>query len=63
MTPSRQHERRAPPERAGRERGQRQRAALAVVVGAQQDQHVFDRDDDDQRPQDQRQHAEHGRRA
>ena len=36
------------------------RAALAVVVGAQQDQNVFDRDDDDQRPEDERQHAEHG---
>ena len=32
-----QHERRAPADRAERERGQRQRAALAVVVGAQQD--------------------------
>ena len=54
-----QHERRAPAERARRQRGQRERAALAVIVGAQQDQHVFDRHDDDQRPQDQRQHAEH----
>ena len=54
-----QHERRAPAERARRERRERERAALAVVVGAQQDQHVFERDDDDQRPQDHRQHAEH----
>ena len=49
----------APAERAGGERGQRQRAALAVVVGAQQHQHVFDRHHDHQRPHDQRQHAEH----
>ena len=45
--------------RALRQRHQRQRAALAVVVGAQQDHDVFERDDDDQRPEDQRQHAEH----
>ena len=31
-----------------------------VIVGAQQDQHVFERDDDDQRPEDEREHAEHG---
>ena len=49
----------APPECARRQRGQGQRAALPVVVGPQQQQHVFDRDHDDQRPQDQRQHAEH----
>ena len=47
------------PDRARSERHQRERAALAVVVGAQQDQHVFQRDDDDQRPQDQRHDAEH----
>ena len=46
-------------ERALRQRHQRQRAALAVVVGAQQDHDVFERDDDDQRPEDQRQDAEH----
>ena len=40
---------------------QRQRAAFAVIVGAQQEQHVFERDDDNQGPEDQRQHAEHGR--
>jgi len=39
------------------ERHQRQRAALAVVVRAQQEQHVFCRDDDKERPQDQRQHG------
>ena len=45
-----------------RERHQRQRPALAMVVGAEQDEHVFQRHHDDQRPQDQRQHAEHGLR-
>ena len=42
-------------------RGQRQhrdQAAFAVVVGAQDQQHVLQRDDDRQRPEDQRQHAE-----
>ena len=42
-----------------RQRHQRQRAALAVVVGAQDEQHVLERDDDDQRPEDQRHDAEH----
>ena len=46
-------------QRALTERHQRQRASLAVVVGAQQQQHVFCRDDDQERPQDQRQHPEH----
>ena len=41
----------------------RQRAALAVIVGAQQDQHVFGGDHDQQRPDDQRQNAEHDRLA
>ena len=50
-------------ERALAERHQRKRAALAVVVGAQQQQHVFCGDDDEQRPQDQREHAEHDDRA
>ena len=59
MTPRRKTKRGAPAERAGGQGRQRERAALAVVVGAQQDQHVFQRDDDDQRPQDQRQHAEY----
>ena len=59
MTPSMNTSGGAPAERARRQRRQRQRAAFAVVVGAQQDEHVFDRDDDDQRPQDQREHAEH----
>ena len=46
-------------ERARRQRRERQRAALPVIVGAQQDQHVFHRHGDDQRPDDERQHAEH----
>jgi hypothetical protein len=46
-------------DRALRQRHQRQRAALAIVVGAQEDDDVFQRHHHDQRPQDQRQHAEH----
>ena len=42
------------------QRHQRERAALALIVGAQQQQHIFAGNDQDQRPQDQRQHAEHG---
>ncbi len=38
---------------------QRQRPALAVVVGPHQDEDVFQRHNDDQRPEDQRQHADH----
>src|SRR6266550_1725504 len=52
---------RAAPERALRQRHQGERPTLPVVVGAQQDQHIFERDDDDQRPKDQREDAEHGR--
>ena len=52
-----------PAERARGQRHQRQRAAFAVVVGAQQDQHVFGGDDQEQRPDDQRQDAEHHRLA
>ena len=47
-------------------RHQRHDAALAVVVGAHHVADVLARDDDDQRPEDQRQHAQHvvvGRRA
>ena len=36
------------------QREQRQNAAFAVVVGAHDEDRVFDRDDDDQRPEDQR---------
>ena len=45
-------------QRSRRERGQRQRSALPVVIGAQEDQHVFERDDDNQRPQNERENAE-----
>ena len=45
-------------DRAIGERHQRKRTAFAVIVGAEQDQHVFDGDDQDQRPDDQRQDAE-----
>ena len=41
------------------ERQQREDAALAVVVGAHHEDQVLDRDDERQRPEDQRQHAEH----
>ena len=43
-----------------RQRHERQRAALAIIVGIEQDHDVFQRDGDDQRPQDEREHAEHG---
>jgi hypothetical protein len=43
-------------DRALRQRHQGQRAALAVVVRAKQDQHIFQRHHDNQRPQDQRDH-------
>ena len=46
-------------ERPLRQRHQRQRAAFALVVCPEQDQHIFAGDDEDQRPQDQREHAEH----
>ena len=45
-------------ERAIGERHQGERAAFAVIVGAEQDQHVFHGDDEDQRPDDERQNAE-----
>ncbi len=41
------------------QRGQRQDAAFALVVGAKHDRHVLDRDDQHQRVDDQRQYAEH----
>jgi hypothetical protein len=53
----------APRGKALRQRHQRERAALALVVGAQQDENVFECDDDDQRPQDHRKNAEHVGRA
>ena len=39
------------------ERGEREDAALALVVGAHHEHQVLERDDDDQRPRDQRQHG------
>ena len=54
-------------EAAAHQGDERQDPALALVVGAQHEGDIFDRDDDRQRPEDQRQHAEHllgrGRRA
>ena len=47
------------PERALGERHQRQDAAFALVVGLHQEQHVFRRDDDQQRPDDERDDADH----
>jgi hypothetical protein len=41
------------------ERGERQDASFAVVVGVHHDGDVLQRHDDDERPDDQRQHAEH----
>jgi hypothetical protein len=41
-----------------RERHQRKRAALALVVGAQENENVFGRDDEQQCPNDQRENAE-----
>jgi hypothetical protein len=41
-----------------RQSGEGEDAALAVVVGAQDEDAVLDRDDEDERPEDERQHAE-----
>ena len=38
---------------------QGQGAAFALVVGAEQNEHIFRGDDEDEGPQDERQHAEH----
>ena len=46
-------------QRALTQRHQRKRTALAVIVGAQQQQHVFCGDDDKKRPQDQGQYPKH----
>ena len=40
------------------ERDEREDAALAAVVGAHHEQQILDRHDDDERPEDERQHAE-----
>ncbi len=53
------HGARALAERALGQCHQRERAAFAAVVRSQQDEHVFQRDHDDQGPQDERQHAQH----
>ena len=45
------------------ERHQRKGAALALVVGVEQHDHILERDDQQQRPGHQRQDAEHGVRA
>ena len=50
-------------ERDLRQRGERQNAALALVVGEHQEQHVLGGDDDEQRPDDQRYDADDLRRA
>ena len=42
-----------------RQRHQRECAALPLIVGIEQDQHVFDGNDENQRPQDEREHAQH----
>jgi hypothetical protein len=53
----------AAPRRQGRLRehtgGEREDAAFAVVVRAQDERDVLDRHDDDERPQHERQHTEH----
>jgi hypothetical protein len=46
-----------------RQRHQCQRAALAVIIRAQQDQDIFERHHDNERPQDQGKHPEHGLRG
>ncbi len=45
--------------RPPRQRGQRHDAAFTLVIGAQDEQHVFKRDDPDQRPENQRQNTQH----
>ena len=52
---------RRPAEGTLRQRHQGERTTLAVVVGAHENDHVFQRDDENQRPEDQRENAEDGR--
>ena len=52
-------ERRPPPGGALREGEERERAPLAAVVGAQDQDDVLERDDQDQRPDQQRDDADH----
>jgi hypothetical protein len=47
-------------ERALRQRHQRQGPALTLVVGSHHEDDVLDRHHDDQRPEDEADHAEHG---
>jgi hypothetical protein len=61
--PQHQEQRRAPLCHRLAERHQREGAALALVVGVEQHQHVLERDDQQQRPRHQRQDAEHRFRA
>ncbi len=58
-TPSRKMILRAPAERVLRQGHQRQGAALALVVGAHQEEHVFERDGHEQGPDQQRNDADH----
>ena len=60
-TPSRNAIVRLLPKGALRQRHQREDAALALVVGLHQEQHVFRRDDDQQRPDDERDDADNFR--
>ena len=58
---SHHHEARGPfllAEVAGNQRQQCEGTALALVVGAHRDEHIFQRHDDHQRPEDQAEHAE-----
>ena len=48
----------APPDRALGQGKQRERAAFAVVVGAEDEHHVLERDDEDERPDEQRDDAD-----
>ena len=47
-------------ERSGRQRRERKRSALSIVVGAQQDQHVFERHNNNQGPENEREDAKDG---
>ena len=53
---------RAADRRAMGQRRQRQHAAFAIIVGAHDEDDIFDRHHDHQRPEDQRQRAIDGRR-
>ncbi len=54
-----EHDRGAFADRGLRQRVERENAALALVVGAHQEQHIFGGDDDQQRPDDERDGADH----